>query len=86
MRTDQPAALSTNLAPTVTNRIPAENARAWWRKARRVYPRATLRAWRFDWRAFIALCKSRELTLLPASPVVIRIEGVRPLTQPLLQF
>jgi hypothetical protein len=27
---------------------PAENVRAWWKKARRVYPEATLRAWRFD--------------------------------------
>jgi integrase len=37
-------------------------------KARRVYPEATLRAWRFDWAAFIAFCKPRRLLPLPASP------------------
>jgi hypothetical protein len=46
------AVLSPQNPPT-----PAENARAWWKKARRVYPEATLRAWRFDWVAFLAFCK-----------------------------
>jgi hypothetical protein len=50
---------------------PADRARAWWRKARRVYPEATLRAWRFDWAAFIAFCKSRRLLPLPASPATV---------------
>jgi integrase len=46
---------------------PAEKVRAWWRKARRVYPEATLRAWRFDWVSFVAFCKPRGLLPLPAS-------------------
>jgi hypothetical protein len=33
---------------------PAENVRAWWKKARRLYPEATPQAWRFDWAAFLA--------------------------------
>jgi integrase len=50
---------------------PAENVRAWWKKARRVYPEATLRAWRFDWAAFLAFCKPRELLPLPALPSTV---------------
>ena len=50
---------------------PAEQVRAWWRKARRVYPEATLRAWRFDWSAFLAFCKPRGLLPLPASPATV---------------
>ena len=50
---------------------PAENVRAWWKKARRVYPVATLRAWRFDWAAFLAFCKPRGLLPLPASPSTV---------------
>ncbi len=50
---------------------PAENVRAWWKKARRVYPEATLRAWRFDWAAFLAFCKPRGLLPLPASPSTV---------------
>jgi integrase len=50
---------------------PAEQVRAWWRKARRVYPEATLRAWRFDWVSFVAFCRSRDLLPLPASPSTV---------------
>ena len=50
---------------------PAENVRAWWKKARRVYPEATLRAWRFDWAAFLAFCKPRGLLPLPAAPSTV---------------
>jgi integrase len=50
---------------------PAENVRAWWKKARRVYPEATLRAWRFDWAAFLAFCRPRGLLPLPASPSTV---------------
>jgi len=50
---------------------PADNVRGWWRKARRVYPEATLRAWRFDWAAFIAFCKACRLLPLPASPATV---------------
>ena len=58
--------------PTPKNpHTPAENVRAWWKKARRVYPEATLRAWRFDWAAFLAFCKPRALLPLPASPSTV---------------
>jgi hypothetical protein len=60
------AVLTPQNAPT-----PAENVRAWWKKARRVYPEATLRAWRFDWAAFIAFCRPRGLLPLPASPATV---------------
>ncbi len=50
---------------------PADTVRAWWRKARRVYPEATLRAWRFDWAAFIAFCNPRSLLPVPASPATV---------------
>jgi len=50
---------------------PAENVRAWWKKARRVYPEATLRAWWFDWAAFIGFCKPRGLLPLSASPSTV---------------
>jgi len=50
---------------------PAENVRAWWKKARRVYPEATLRAWRFDWVVFLAFCKPRGLLPLPAAPSTV---------------
>jgi integrase len=69
---------TTELAPTGLAVVtasnlptPAEKVRAWWRKARRVYPEATLRAWRFDWAAFLAFCKSRGLLPLPASPSTV---------------
>jgi integrase len=66
------AVLTASVPPT-----PAERVRAWWKKARRVYPEATLRAWRFDWSAFLAFCKPRGLLPLPASPstVVAYIEA-----------
>jgi integrase len=50
---------------------PADKVRAWWKKARRVYPEATLRAWRFDWVAFITFCKPHGLLPLPASPETV---------------
>jgi integrase len=50
---------------------PAENVRAWWKKARRLYPETTLRAWRFDWAAFLAFCRPRGLLPLPASPSTV---------------
>jgi integrase len=50
---------------------PAERVRAWWKKARRVYPEATLRAWRFDWAVFLAFCKPRGLLPLPAAPSTV---------------
>lgn len=50
---------------------PADHVRGWWRKARRVYPEATLRAWHFDRATIIAFCKSRRLLPLPASPATV---------------
>jgi integrase/recombinase XerD len=50
---------------------PAERVGAWWKKARRVYPEATLRAWRFDWVSFVAFCKPRGLLPLPALPSTV---------------
>jgi integrase len=58
------------LTPKIPS-TPAENVRAWWKKARRVYPEATLRAWRFDWASFTAFCKPRGLLPLPASPSTV---------------
>jgi integrase len=60
------AVLTPDISPT-----PAERVRAWWKKARRVYPEATLRAWRFDWAAFLAFCKPRGLLPLPAAPSTV---------------
>jgi hypothetical protein len=37
---------------------PAENACAWWKRAARVYPEATLRAWRFDWASLYCLLQA----------------------------
>jgi integrase len=64
-----PTALAVVTASTLPT--PAEKVRAWWRKARRVYPEATLRAWRFDWTAFLAFCRPRQLSPLPASPSTV---------------
>jgi integrase len=64
-----PKALAVVTASTLPT--PADQVRAWWKKARRVYPEATLRAWRFDWSAFLAFCKSRGLLPLPASPSTV---------------
>ena len=63
----------TGLAVVTASNLPtpAEKVRAWWKKARRVYPEATLRAWRFDWTAFLAFCRPRELLPLPASPKTV---------------
>src|SRR5450631_3316997 len=60
------AVLTSSSAPT-----PAMRVRAWWKKARRVYPESTLRAWRFDWVSLMAFCRSRGLLPLPASPTTV---------------
>jgi integrase len=60
------AVLTSSSLPT-----PADLVRAWWKKARRVYPQATLRAWRFDWVAFLTFCRPRQLLPLPASPATV---------------
>jgi len=50
---------------------PADKVRAWWKRARRTYPEATLRAWRLDWTAFLAFCRPRDLSPLPAAPETV---------------
>lgn len=45
-----------------------EPLRAWWGRARRVYPDATLKAWRCDWVIYGGYCAARNLSPLPASP------------------
>jgi integrase len=52
------------LLPPVT----AEYLRNWWQRARRVYPEATLKAWRCDWVIYAGFCAARDLRPLPASP------------------
>jgi integrase len=46
----------------------AEHLRAWWGRARRVYPPATLKAWRSDWAIFWAYCEPNHFSPLPAPP------------------
>ena len=45
-----------------------EPLREWWGRARRVYPEATLQAWRCDWVIYGGYCVTRNLNPLPASP------------------
>lgn len=66
-----PAKSAARQMVVVATLTPAEQVRAWWRRARRVYPEATLRAWRFDWSAFLAFCKPRNLLPLPAAPSTV---------------
>jgi len=48
-----------------------ERVKTWWEKASRVYPKNTLRAWRFDWAVFLGFCGSRHATPLPASAELV---------------
>src|ERR1035438_3259176 len=47
--------------------VAAEHLRTWWHRARRVYPDATLKAWRCDWFIYGGYCAARDLNPLPAS-------------------
>jgi integrase len=49
----------------------AEHLRAWWGRARRVYPEATLKAWRCDWVIYWGYCEPRNLSALPATPETV---------------
>ena len=49
----------------------AERLRTWWQRAQRVYPAATLKAWRCDGIIFAAYCRSRQLSALPATPETV---------------
>ncbi len=49
----------------------ADHLRSWWGRARRVYPEATLKAWRCDWAIYWSYCEPRGLSALPASPETV---------------
>jgi len=51
--------------------VAAEHLRTWWQRARRVYPEATLKAWRCDWAIYWGFCQPRELVPLPATPETV---------------
>jgi site-specific recombinase XerD len=51
--------------------IAVEHLRTWWGRARRVYPPATLKAWRCDWAIFWAYCDPSNLSPLPAAPETV---------------
>ena len=48
--------------------VAAERVRTWWHRAQRVYPAATVKAWRCDGIIFAAYCRSQQLSALPATP------------------
>jgi len=48
--------------------VAAEHLRTWWQRARRVYPEATLKAWRCDCAVFGGYCEPMGLSPLPAAP------------------
>lgn len=47
--------------------IAADKLRTWWQRAQRVYPDATLKAWRWDWAVYWGFCDPRQLLPLPAT-------------------
>jgi integrase len=49
----------------------ADNLRTWWQRARRVYPTATLKAWRCDWAVYWGFCEPRQHIPLPATPETV---------------
>lgn len=51
--------------------LAADQLRTWWARARRVYPDATLKAWRCDWAVYWGFCEPRELVPLPATPETV---------------
>src|ERR1035441_9072544 len=51
--------------------VAPEHLRTWWHRARRVYPEATLKAWRCDWVIYAGFCEPRNLSALPATPETI---------------
>ncbi len=65
----------------------AESVRAWWERAERVTPAATVRAWQFDWAVFHAFCGEKAYCPLPASEETVasfvdggRAAGKKPAT------
>src|ERR1019366_2213420 len=51
--------------------IAAEHLRTWWGRARRVYPKATLKAWRCDWAVYWGFYEPRQFVPLPAAPETV---------------
>jgi integrase len=51
--------------------VAAEHLRTWWGRARRVYPEATLKAWRCDWVIYWGYCEPRNVSALPAAPETV---------------
>jgi site-specific recombinase XerD len=51
--------------------VAADNLRTWWGRAQRVYPEATLKAWRCDWAVYWGFCEPRQLAPMPATPETI---------------
>jgi integrase len=51
--------------------VAAERLQIWWQRAQRVFPAATLKAWRCDGIIFGAYCRAQQVRALPASPEVV---------------
>ena len=51
--------------------VAIERMRSWWQRAQRVYPKATLRAWRSDALIFGVYCRSLGVSALPATPETV---------------
>jgi site-specific recombinase XerD len=56
---------------TLIEESAAARVRAWWERARQVYPPNTQKAWRSDWKIFLAFCEPQGLSPLPASSETI---------------
>ena len=54
-----------------------ERIQTWWARASRVYPQNTTKAWRCDWKIFVAYCADRGAAPLPATPNTVAsfVEG-----------
>jgi site-specific recombinase XerD len=48
------------------DRLAVRRLHTWWERAQRVYPRATLKAWRCDGTIFADYCRSQYASVLPA--------------------
>lgn len=61
---------SCNRAPELPSAA-VERVKAWWERARDVYPPNTQKAWRHDWAVFIEYCEPAKQSPLPASPETV---------------
>ena len=69
---EHPIQASESVAPwiertTLLEENAAARVRAWWERAQHVYPSNTQKAWRSDWKVFLAFCEPTGLCPLPAS-------------------